>query len=228
MITVMLDDNEDMHQGDVHQFLAWMQLHEAIMNKHGCITPSTYRHNNSNAPTDGIWVTPGVEVQVCGYSDFDEVFPGTDHRTLWMDLTFTVAFRHNMPPIIKPLARRLQCSNPCSVDNYNRYYEGYLREHNLLTCASMLESISTYPITLEAKEYELLDSFHCKGVARAEWQCQKLHMGQVSFSPALQQASQKIYRLGPSSFTKPKALKSAPVCFHALFVRHLLILMLEV
>ena len=92
-----------------------------------------------------------------------------------------------MQAIIKPNARRLQCKDPRTVDNFIRRYEQFIIENKLLEQAELLESQSTCPLssTLQ-KKYEEFDNLRCKGVALAERKCRKLRMGQVPFSPTVQ------------------------------------------
>jgi hypothetical protein len=49
----------------------------------------------------GIWISPSLEIQARGYFEFDKVFQGTDHRTLWVDITYNMTFGHNVTPYSK-------------------------------------------------------------------------------------------------------------------------------
>ncbi len=192
-IIVMLDGNDDMRKGAIHQALSQCQLREAVISKHGPNTPFTHRRNKQNVPIDGIWLTPSLEISACGFKEFDAVFPGTDHRTIWLELSFITAFGHNMPPIAKPRHRRLQCNDPRCVANYNRSYERFVRDNMLLEQAKALEERSNNPLSQEdQKDYERLDVLWCQGVELAERRCRKLRMGQVAFSPSVQAAMRSI------------------------------------
>jgi hypothetical protein len=80
------------------------------------------------------------------------------------------------------------------VANFTRLYKKYLLKHNLPTKIKCLKQRTKYPITaLDKFTYEEVDALRCKGAALSERKCRKLRMGQVAFSPQLQEASQKIY-----------------------------------
>ena len=150
----MLDGNDDMRRGEVHRSLTACQLRECILEKHKNKVVNTYRRNTKNVPIDGIWISPNLEIKAGGYFAFDEVFQGTDHRTLWVDITYNMAFGHNMAPLVKPQARRLQCKDPRLVDNYIRKYEEIIIKNNLISRALALEERSKYNFEEELqKEY---------------------------------------------------------------------------
>jgi hypothetical protein len=105
-IILMLDGNQDMRQGYLASSLHSVHLREVILECHGHRAPSTYKRNTRNVPIDGIWATPGIQIKAGGYFDFDEVFHGTDHRTLWIDINYRSAFgADGGAPIIRPRAR---------------------------------------------------------------------------------------------------------------------------
>jgi hypothetical protein len=184
---VMLDGNQDMRKGELYEAFTSCNLHEAIIQRHGTNKPSTYIRNSSNTPIDGIWCNPGLSIKSGGYCEFDQVFNNTNHRTIWIEVTYLHAFGHNMPPIIRPQARRLQCKDPRCVDNYIKILEKYIDQHGLLTKAQLLQQNSTHPLSLEEQQqYEELDKLRCVGVAQAEKKCRKLRMGNVDFSPTVQ------------------------------------------
>jgi hypothetical protein len=103
-IILMIDGNSNMRQGDLKSAFESCTLKEVILKKHGLDGPATFRRNNTMTPIDGIWSSPSIEIKACGYFDYDDVFPNTDHRCLWADITFVNAFGHNMPAIVRPAA----------------------------------------------------------------------------------------------------------------------------
>ena len=188
-IILLLDGNTDMKNSDLQKALEFCQLREVILEKHGVHGPSTYRRNNTNTPIDGIWATPGIVIQEGGYFEYDSVFINTDHRCLWIDISFISAFGHNMPHIVKPSARRLHCRDPRLVKNYVDRLEKFITEHNLLQQSNDLVAAASYPPQDYTKDdYELIDSLRCKGIALAEKKCRKLRMGNIDYSPEIQAA----------------------------------------
>jgi hypothetical protein len=101
-IIVLLDANDDMRNSNSSMTLSQLTLRETIMDRHGCTAPSTYKQNMSQTPIDGIWISPGLNIISGGYLPFDQIFQDTDHRCLWMDVSFISAFGYKMPPIVKP------------------------------------------------------------------------------------------------------------------------------
>ena len=111
--------NSNMKGSDLSCALQGLTLREVLLERHGLNGPSTHRRNsNSSAPIDGIWATPGVTIEAGGYFPYDAVFLGTDHRCLWVDITYKKAFGHNVAPLHKKQARRLHCKDPRLIDNY--------------------------------------------------------------------------------------------------------------
>ena len=122
-IILLIDGNTNMKQSDLKSALEECSLQEAIMKRHGLNGPSTFRRNTTNNPIDGIWTSPNIDISTGGYFAYDSVFLNTDHRCLWIDITFVTAFGHNMPIIHKPKARRLHCKDPRIVNNFVRLYK---------------------------------------------------------------------------------------------------------
>jgi hypothetical protein len=63
----------------------------------------------------------------------------SEHRCLWVDISYTNAFGHNMPLIQHPITRRLHCKDPRVVANYIRTYEKLAIKHDLLRKVQALE-----------------------------------------------------------------------------------------
>jgi hypothetical protein len=193
-IVLLIDGNSNMRCSDLKEKLTTCHLREVLLQKHGPHGPSTYRRNNQRIPIDGIWTSPNITISAGGYFAYDEVFLNTDHRCLWIDITYIQAFGHTMPAIVKPSARRLHCRDPRIVNNFTRLYESFILKHNLIQHTEHLANQMKHPPTQhQQKEYNTIDNLHCQGVRHAERRCRKLRMGQVGFSPEIQQARQTIY-----------------------------------
>ncbi len=116
-IIVLMDGNSNMKQSDLSKALTHLSLQKAIIGRHGSEGPATHKRNAMSSPIDGIWISPGLEISKGGYFHYDQVIP-SDHRCLWVDLSFMTAFGHNMPPLNKRQPRRLHCRDPRLVQNY--------------------------------------------------------------------------------------------------------------
>jgi hypothetical protein len=160
-----------------------------ILDRHGTNGPATFHRNTTKEPIDGIWITLGLHISEGGYFGFDKVFPNTDHRCLWIDISFSQAFRHNMPSLIWPMARRLTTRDPRIVHNFVNQYKSLIVRHDLHTRANVLEANLKYPLPgVLQREYEAIDKLRMAAVAHAEHKCRKLWMGQVAFSPIISTA----------------------------------------
>ncbi|MFN9982402.1 MAG: hypothetical protein ACK53Y_20915, partial [bacterium] len=188
-IILLIDGNSSMKSSDLSLALSACSLREVLLDRYGTNGPSTFIRNTTRTPIDGIWATPGIDILAGGYFSYDEVFQGTDHRCLWIDLSLSNAFGHNMPPIVRPQMRRLHCRDPRIVDNFNRRLHKLYLNYKMLDRVTELERLATYPLSpYLANQYEDLDRLQCRCVAEAERKCRKLRVGQVAFSPQLQQA----------------------------------------
>ena len=53
----------------------------------------------NNKPIDGIWVSPGVDVEAAGMSGFEEHHVGkSDHRMLWIEVSEDSVFGFQPEP----------------------------------------------------------------------------------------------------------------------------------
>ena len=192
-VILMLDGNADMRDSFLSNTFQLVHLRELILHRHDNQGPSTFRRNNSNTPIDGIWASAGISILKGGYLDYDQVLMGANHKCLWLDIHFQVAFGSKLPPISSPKTRRLHCRDPRVVKNYLRVYEKAAMASNLLYRVETLAAKVTYPLPpLLQQEYEELDALHCQFTEEAERKCRKLCKGQVAFSPDLQNASRVI------------------------------------
>jgi hypothetical protein len=137
---------------------------------------------------------PGLKITKGGYFPFDHLFLDTDHRGLWIDISFVSAFGHSKPLIAKPKARRLHCRDPRLVENFNKKLKALLMKHNLPERFKTLLKEISYPISPEHQAlFNMLNSIRHSCVEQAEKSCRKLKMGQVAFSPTVQAARINIY-----------------------------------
>ena len=125
---------------------------------------------------------------------YDELLSNTDHRCLWIDLTFTNAFGHTMPDILRPHMREIICKDPRGTKNYQQHLKLlYETKKNLLNRARSLAKNTSYPLPkCLQEEYETLDALQCLCAQKAELKCRKLNTGQVAYSPKINSAWHKI------------------------------------
>jgi hypothetical protein len=159
---------------------------QPITTRHGYDSPSTFKRNTQHIPIDRIWGTPGIDIKAGGYFQFDEVFVNTDHRCLWMDITFINAFGHSMPPLFRPKARRLHCKDPRLIDIFTYLCHKYANKYQLFSQVRNFEkTYANLPLCQVQYEYECLDEVRCQITEMAESKCRKLRKGNVAYSPIL-------------------------------------------
>jgi hypothetical protein len=107
--------NDSMVSSNLHNALVSCKLREVITKKHGSNNCTTVANTESSAPIDGIWCSAEIRIEKCGHLPFYALVPRTNHRTLWIRLSFEEV---KMPPVIRPKMRQLQCKDPRDVDNF--------------------------------------------------------------------------------------------------------------
>jgi hypothetical protein len=101
---------------------------------------STMASNLSNTPIAGIWCNNSIRIESAGYLPFKALV-----RLLWVDINYHTTFGHNMPAIVRPAMRRLQCIDPRSIDNFIRVYKKKIESKDLLVKAVKLEKKGHLP-----------------------------------------------------------------------------------
>ena len=91
--------------------------------------PTTHFRTSSNRTVDGMWVTPGLKIQRCGYLEPRD-FPG-NLSMIWADIAYDDALGHNPPMPKSPDARRLKLQYPDVVHKYLSRYCRLTLEHDL-------------------------------------------------------------------------------------------------
>ena len=81
-------------------------------------TVATYRRNTAGTPIDGVWITPGVEIQASGLTEFAD----WDHRTVWIDITESSIMPNRTIPDPHIEARRLRLGDGDSTTRYLALY----------------------------------------------------------------------------------------------------------
>jgi hypothetical protein len=187
-IILMMDANEDIRT--YQQAFQSLGLREALLHRHGQQAPATF--NGGSEPIDGIFVSPSIKILLGGYFEFG-FCPHTDHRGLWLDIHYNVAFGHVMPPIVTAQARRLKMNDPRIIKRYTDSWSQFILDHDLLERAYSIQSECTYPLAPHLQqEWEAIDALRREGVMLADRKCRKLHKGAVPWSPDIQRAREQV------------------------------------
>lgn len=87
------------------------------------------------------------------------------------------------------VAKRLHCKDPRLIDNYIKLYHQFAAPFQLFERVNQLDLQAKFlPKPQVIAKYEELDELRCQAAAFAEAKCRKLWMGQVAFSPELNEA----------------------------------------
>jgi hypothetical protein len=101
-IILGMDANEDVRTGEVDSYLTKVRIREVILELHCKVSPpATYNRNNKRQPIDGLWATPGITISCGGYLVVGKGCP-SDHRGLWFDVEYSIAFGHRTPTLVPP------------------------------------------------------------------------------------------------------------------------------
>jgi hypothetical protein len=190
-VIVLIDGNSNMKAGNMSITLQALTLREVILERHGTEGPATYKRNSPSLQSTVYGRCKESRLQEA-FFQYDEVFPNTHHRCLWVDLTYEMAFGHNMAPLSKKKARKLHCKDPRIVDNFNSLFCEYPETHKLFERVIKLDQKKFVSRRATITEYEELDALRCKAAAFAEAKCRKLRKGNVAFSPELNMARMTI------------------------------------
>ena len=212
----MADMNEHVLGRGLRKFFTQLGMRELILDKHGA-GPATTRSNNSDRAIDGIWGTAGVAINAGGYLPFYSG-PKSDHRILWIKVSYQVAFGSLSPPSRSIATRRLLLRDKRSVRTYLSNLAAFADAHQLGPRAQRLfdqlsEGDQT-PTTEQWEEFQAIASLRHQGRLRANEQCRRLHMSRVRSSPSLKQAQLRLTllsklrrRADPSSKIRPRTLE---------------------
>jgi hypothetical protein len=135
-VMLLIDGNPNMKASNLSKELQALTFREVIKERHGVDRPATHKQNSNKVPIDGIWATQGIQIERGGYFPYDQVFANTDHRCLWVDVTYTTAFGYNMAPLHKKKARRLHCKDLRLIVNYNALFHQFAMSHKLFECVT--------------------------------------------------------------------------------------------
>ena len=193
-IIIGLDANEDVHTGMTHETFRSLGMTEIILKLHGHRSlPATCDKNHKREPIDGIFATSGIRLVAGGYSPFNSGC-ASDHRYLWVDISYVDAFGFAAPPHVSPSPRRLLTKDPLMVHRYNQRVTQALNNEDLPEAAKSLSHQATqhgWNDTLE-REYNRINERQYKIRIVTEKKIRHLRTGSIPWSPTLQRCRDDI------------------------------------
>jgi hypothetical protein len=166
-------------------------MEELIIEQHGNEVPNTYM--NGSLPIDGSFSTNAIHATYSGYTIFSWGLY-SDHQLLWADLDMTEILGTNAVPLWKPKATRLQCNNPELISKFHycrqQHYkvngmDDKIRQIN--TAIQEKSPVEEWSVLVEQLEQLILEE-----ILEADGKCRKLKMGNIPWSPELQQSMTRI------------------------------------
>jgi hypothetical protein len=131
-------------------------MREVLLMRHGRNAPPTT--DNGSSVIDGIWATPAIGIERGGYLAGGEAIPRTNHRYLWIGVSYEMMYGHAIPPLARYAIRWLKLQDPRVVNKFTTAYREWIEQHGLAKRAFLLQTRSTYPLSPEhAAEYEWIN-----------------------------------------------------------------------
>jgi hypothetical protein len=128
-LIVALDANEDLHSGPVAMAFKQRDMREVLLMRHGRNAPPTM--DNGSSVIDGIWATPAIGIERGGYLAGGEAIPQTNHRCLWIDVSYKTMYGHELPPVPRYAICRLKLQDPRVVNKFITAYHEWIEQHRL-------------------------------------------------------------------------------------------------
>jgi hypothetical protein len=127
-IIIGMDANEDVRYGGINLAFKGLGLREAILDKHSDKSPPATQNRNTNRqPIDGIWTSVCISISAGGYLPFGDACP-SDHRMIWVEIQYSIAFGQRSPEIAKIQPKRLKTCDPRIIKKYNLRVKKVMRE----------------------------------------------------------------------------------------------------
>jgi hypothetical protein len=210
LIIVMGDFNENVLSNDLTSFFKRFDMREIVTSPHTTTPPNTY--SNGRFPIDGIFASLAINPVQSGYTPV-KWGTNSDHRCIWVDLSFQEIFGSPDPPLWKPSARRLKNDDPRIVTNFNKLRLEHCHSNKLLdSLISLQHGMHNGTVHLDAAtvQLNLLDNIRLDGILHADRKCRKLRMGNIQWTPELQKIifSIQYYRESWASLTHKRTVNS--------------------
>jgi hypothetical protein len=94
-LVLMLDLNDDIQTSPLTVMMERIGMTQLLSYRHGDATmPNTFQ--GGQRPIDGLYVSSTLVECACGYLPFGDF----DHRPIWINIPYSVAFGHKVPPLV--------------------------------------------------------------------------------------------------------------------------------
>jgi len=140
---------------------------------------------------DGCYATQDLIIKKAVWSAVHKG-PG-DHRMPIVEVEYNNAMGENIHKIVRPPARQLTCRNKKVVRAYNSALERLFTEHKLVQKLHNVYAMSMTALSpAQERRMDSLEKLREEGMLHAESKCRRLSMGEVDWSPGVQEAKDKL------------------------------------
>lgn len=177
-VAVGIDANEDISSTSLIEEFQNIRLYSLFDTKFGRDLPPTC--SRGSKPIDGIFVAQTLRYACrCGIQPLQ---PFTDHRAVWMDLDYFVAFGFQRSNDLQPrVLQRLQPEKPLILAAFLQKFKD---EAFLLNKADeLLVQLEQAPPHTRQWLLDKIQSIRHKAITRADRACRKVRAGAISYHP---------------------------------------------
>lgn len=192
-LILFIDANEDTSNGPLSRLVTGpgLNMREAVRAHHPTL-PLTPTFQTGRLPIDAVFVTPDLPVTAGAWISSKRC-PG-DHRGCILELRWKALLGEDLFKIQRPEARRLSCQIPSAVKEYNKLLEKQVKEKKIVERLHKVYQQSGSRLSVDQQqELATLDKMREDAMISSEKKCRKFCMGEIDFSPEINQARGRRY-----------------------------------
>ena len=184
-IILMMDVNDNVQAPHIQTWLQQHELSEAIAAHRDGPAPPTYHRGSRQI--DGIFVSHSLNPTKSGFLEFGAM--PSDHRALWIELSFDNMFGCKMGQLAPPKARQLKCNDPKVCSQWKMLMQEHAAQHKIQKKLDKIKvAIAADENDNWKQDFEKVVELRNQGWKYADKGCRKLPMGKVPFSPTIKMA----------------------------------------
>ena len=191
-LIVFIDGNENVRRGKLRDMFTQpaLGMREVTIERHPNLpeTPSFYAESRSGSyQIDGVWATTDVQIVRSTWLNIHAA-PG-DHRNFVIDLHWESLIGETPLTIARPDARRLVMQIQRVWRRYNARLKDSLLRHRVRDKLYAIYNVAGPQLTAAEQEaVDKIDRIKTEAMIHAEKKSRKLRMGEVDFSPKVNEA----------------------------------------
>ena len=187
-IILGMDTNEDIHSDTIEAWTSSWGLIDGLRQTHPTLARvATCNKNGNHIPIDGIWISPGLNIQRAGMTGFGELYPDSDHRILWIDIQIESLFGFRTPAPAKRPTDSLPIRDPKAMAKYNRYVKTQFKHHRIAEKTFYLEEKALHKDfnSEDATQYNKILQIQQDIRRRAKRHCRRFYTSQILYTSDL-------------------------------------------